>query len=157
MEDKKILLDLNYTLVSNQRDTRMIRPFSTRLVYEDYRADLISAIKDNHVIMITARPDYQKNQSLENILRKTGWNPEEAYFNDLNLDPPSCKESILKRFVFPLYGNEGEQFFAVESNPKTRAMYARYGIHAEPYEIFIRRFPKLVKSKTGDTPSLFDI
>lgn len=157
MKDKKILLDLNYTLVSNQRDTRMIRPFSTRLAYEDYRGDLIAAIRENHVIMITARPDYQKAQSLENILRKTGWNPEEAYFNDLNLDPPSCKESILKRFVFPQYGTDGSQFFAVESNPKTRAMYARYGIKSEPYDVFIRRFPDLAKPKAGDTPSLFDL
>lgn len=157
MKVTKILLDLNFTLVSNQRDTRMIRPFSTRLAYEDYRADLIAAIKPNHVIMITARPEYQKAQSLENILRKTGWNPGEAYFNDLNLDPPTCKESILKRFVFPKYGDDGKQFFAVESNPKTRAMYAKYGIKAEPYEKFIQRFPELAKPKAGDTPSLFDL
>ncbi len=157
MKNKIILLDLNYTLVSNQRDTRMIRPFSARLAYEDYRADLIAAVQENCVIMITARPDYQKSQSLENIIRKTGWNPAEAYFNDLDLDPPSCKESILKRFVFPRHGMDGSQFFAIESNPKTRAMYARYGIHAEPYDVFIQRFPDLAKPKAGDSPSLFDL
>ena len=34
------LLDLNYTLVGNQADTRMLRPFSRRMEAEEYRADL---------------------------------------------------------------------------------------------------------------------
>lgn len=143
MKERIILLDLNYTLVANQLQTRMIRPFSARLKAENYRKDLIESIKDNRVIIITARPSYQSAQSLENILNKTGWRPMEAYFNDLNLDPPSIKESILKRFVFPKYGNDGNTYFAVESNPRTRAMYARYGIAAEPYEKYIQRFPEI--------------
>ncbi|MFR3484663.1 MAG: hypothetical protein ACLTXL_14910 [Clostridia bacterium] len=40
------LLDLNYTLVGNQADTRMLRPFSRRMEAEEYRADLIGAIRD---------------------------------------------------------------------------------------------------------------
>ena len=156
MEDKIILLDLNYTLVSNQRDTRTIRPFSARLAYEEYRADLIKAIGENYVILITARPSYQGDQTLENVERKTGWMPGEAYFNDLNYDPPRIKESILQRFVFPRHGMEGSKYFAVESNPKTRAMYAKYGIKAEPYDVFIKRFPKLAPVPQDQTPSLFD-
>lgn len=93
---------------------------------------------------------------MENILRKTDLRPEEAYFNDLNLDPPSIKESILKRFVFPKYGNDGKQFFAVESNPRTRAMYARYGIPAEPYDRFIQRFPDIAKD-TGKSPVQYSL
>lgn len=156
MKEKIILLDLNYTLVANQRQTRMIRPFSTRLKAEEYRKDLIEVIKDNRVVIITARPSYQGSQTMENILRKTDLRPEEAYFNDLNLDPPSIKESILKRFVFPKYGNDGKQFFAVESNPRTRAMYARYGIPAEPYDRFIQRFPDIAKD-TGKSPVQYSL
>ena len=156
MKEKIILLDLNYTLVANQRQTRMIRPFSARLKAEEYRKDLIEVIKDNRVVIITARPSYQGSQTMENILRKTDWRPEEAYFNDLNLDPPSIKESILKRFVFPKYGNDGKQFFAVESNPRTRAMYARYGIPAEPYDRFIQRFPDIAKD-TGKGPVQYNL
>lgn len=156
MEDKIILLDLNYTLVSNQLDTRTIRPFSARLLQEQYRPELIKAISGNRVILITARPAYQGRQTNENILQKTGWNPDESFYNDLNLDPPSIKESILQRFVFPKYGADGSKFFAVESNPKTRAMYARYGIKAEPYDIFIKRFPELNPKKGFEHPSLFD-
>lgn len=154
MEDRIILLDLNYTLVSNQMQTRMIRPFAARLRSEEYRKDLIEAIRKNHVIIITARPSFQGNQSLENIKAKTGWQPMEAYFNDLNLDPPSIKESILQRFVFPKYGTAGEQYFAVESNPKTRAMYYRHGIPAEPYDKFIKRFPDIERTKTNDPAQL---
>ena len=156
MKEKIILLDLNYTLVANQRQTRMVRPFSARLKAEEYRKDLIEVIKDNRVVIITARPSYQGSQTMENILRKTDLRPEEAYFNDLNLDPPSIKESILKRFVFPKYGNDGKQFFAVESNPRTRAMYARYGIPAEPYDRFIQRFPDIAKD-TGKSPVQYSL
>ena len=154
MEDRIILLDLNYTLVSNQMQTRMIRPFTARLKSEEYRKDLVEAIKRNRVIIITARPSFQGAQSLENIKAKTGWQPLEAYFNDLNLDPPSIKESILQRFVFPKYGTDGKKYFAVESNPKTRAMYYRYGIPAEPYDKFIQRFPEIVQTMTNDPAQL---
>lgn len=154
MEDRIILLDLNYTLVSNQMQTRMIRPFTARLKSEEYRKDLVEAIKRNRVIIITARPSFQGGQSLENIKEKTGWQPLEAYFNDLNLDPPSIKESILQRFVFPKYGTDGKKYFAVESNPKTRAMYYRYGIPAEPYDKFIQRFPEIVRTMTNDPAQL---
>lgn len=138
--EKICLLDLNYTLVSNQMDTRMLRPFSRRMAAEEYRLDLLEAIKPDRVIIITARPDYQKAQTMENILRKTGWQPAEAYFNDINADPPHFKESALQRFVFPRHGTDGAQYYAVESNPKTRAMYARYGIKAMPYSEFIKAF-----------------
>lgn len=76
---------------------------------------------------------------MENIKRKTGWMPQEWYFNDLNADPPTIKESILRRFIFPKHGDTPEQFYAVESNPKTRAMYSRHGITAQPYDIFIKQ------------------
>lgn len=138
--EKICLLDLNYTLVKNQMDTRMLRPFTRRMESEEYRLDLIEAIRKDRVIIITARPAYQMRQTMENIRKKTGWAPAEAYFNDLDADPPTFKESALKRFVFPRHGSDGAQYYAVESNPKTRAMYARYGIAARPYSEFIKAF-----------------
>lgn len=136
---KKIcLLDLNYTLVGNQMDTRLLRPFARRMQAEEYRTDLIEAIRDDYVIIITARPDYQMQQTMENIRRKTGWQPQEWYFNDINAEPPAFKESALRRFVFPKHGPAPEKYYAVESNPKTRAMYARHGIQAKPYSEFMK-------------------
>jgi len=132
------LLDLNYTLVSNQKETRMLRPFSKRMEFEEYRNDLIDAVRDDYVIIVTARPDYQSKATMENVLKKTGWRPDEIYFNDIDAEPPVFKESALRRFIFPRHGMNPEQFYAVESNPKTRTMYARYGIAATPYEKFIK-------------------
>ncbi len=135
------LLDLNYTLVSNQAESRLLRPFSKRMEAEEYRLDLIAALKEHYVIIITARPAYQAAASLENLKNKTGWQPQEAYFNDIDAEPPAFKESALKRFVFPKHGEDSDKYYALESNPKTRAMYQKYGIFAEPYEVFIERHP----------------
>lgn len=154
------LLDLNYTLVSNQAQTRMLRPFSARMAGEEYRMDLIEAIKDDYVIIVTARPDYQRVQTMENVLRKTGWKPMEVYFNDINAQPPEFKKSALERFIFPKYGRDPGLFYAVESNPKTRTMYAAYGISAAPYEKFIKEVPGYVAKAPEPEPyqqmSLFD-
>ena len=152
MERKKIcLLDLNYTLVGNQAQTRMLRPFSARMAAEEYRMDLLEAIKHDYVIIITARPDYQERQTLENVFKKTGWKPDEWYFNDINAQPPVFKESALKRFVFPKHGTDASQYYAVESNPLTREMYSRYGIVAMPYD----RFIKGTKAETVKEPEPF--
>lgn len=135
------LLDLNYTLVGNQMETRHLRPFARRMEAEEYRRDLIDAVKEDYVIIVTARPDHQMHQTMENIRRKTGWQPDEWYFNDINGEPPAFKESALRRFIFPKHGPhmgpEGTFYYAVESNPRTRAMYARYEIQAAPYERFM--------------------
>lgn len=153
---KKIcLLDLNYTLVGTQATTRLLRPFSRRMDAEEYRADLIDAIRDDYVIIITARPAYQMRQTMENIKRKTGWQPAEWYFNDIDADPPTFKESALRRFVFPKHGQDGAIYYAVESNPKTRAMYGRYGIQAKPYDVFIKSLGKVPPEPECIQESLF--
>lgn len=138
MNKKICLLDLNYTLVKNQATTRTLRPFSRRMEAEEYRMDLLEAIKDDYVIIVTARPDHQARETLENIKRKTGWQPQEWYFNDINGEPPAFKESALQRFIFPKHGQDSSQYYAVESNPRTRQMYSKYGISAKPYDIFIK-------------------
>ena len=138
-EKRICLLDLNYTLVSNQMETRMLRPFSKRMEGEEYRMDLLEAIKDDYVIIITARPDYQMKETMANIYKKTGWKPDEVYFNDINGQPPVFKESALMRFIFPKHGTDSTQFYAVESNPKTRAMYAKFNIEANPYDTFMKK------------------
>lgn len=149
MEKRIILLDLNYTLVSNQQSTRLLRPFSLRMEKEEYRKDLLDAIQDNYVVIVTARPEYQKQNTLANIWKKMNWYPAESYFNDINAEPPAFKESALRRFIFPKHGSAGSQYLAIESNPKTRAMYARYGIKAVPYETFIKNYKKTKIEETS--------
>jgi hypothetical protein len=149
VEKRIILLDLNYTLVSNQQSTRLLRPFSLRMEKEEYRKDLLDAIQDNYVVIVTARPEYQKQNTLANIWKKMNWYPAESYFNDINAEPPAFKESALRRFIFPKHGSTGSQYLAIESNPKTRAMYARYGIEAVPYETFIKNYKKTKIEETS--------
>ena len=60
------LLDLNYTLVGNQADTRLLRPFTRRMAAEEYRADLIEAIRDDYVIIVAGRPDDRMRRPMEN-------------------------------------------------------------------------------------------
>lgn len=117
-KNKIILLDLNYTLVSNQQATRLLRPFSLRMEKEEYRKDLLDAIQDNYVVIVTARPEYQKHDTLANVWKKMNWYPAESYFNDINAEPPVFKESALRRFIFPKHGSVGSQYLAIESNPK---------------------------------------
>ena len=148
---KICLLDLNYTLVSNQKETKMLRPFSKRMLAEEYRLDLIEMVKDDYVIIITARPDKQMKETMENIKQKTGWQPQEMYFNDIDEEPPVFKESALKRFIFPKYGTNADQFYAVESNPRTRTMYKKYGIKAKPYDKFIEAPDIVRESSSKDT------
>ena len=133
------LLDLNYTLVSNQMETRCLRPFSKRMEAEEYRTELIEAIKNDYVIIVTARPSYQQKETMENIFRKTGWLPQEAYFNDINAAPEVFKRSALERFIFPRHSDDSSKYYAVESNPKTRAMYRKFDILAEPYNTFLEK------------------
>ena len=48
------------------------------------------------------------------------------------------ERGAFQRFIFPKHGEDGGLYYAVESNPRTRAMYAKFGIVALPYEVFIQ-------------------
>ena len=102
------LLDLNYTLVANspKRGDPPIRPFIRQIEQEEYRQWLIELLRPHPVILITARPNRYQEVTLARIKDKCGWEPMDAYFA------------------------EGSGYFGFESNPHTRAMYARCGINA---------------------------
>lgn len=145
-----ILLDLNYTLVSNSRENRFKRPFQNKIKNEEYQSWLVDLIRDEYVILITARPDYQKELSLENISRKlAGWKPHEAYFNELDQRPPSCKERILNEYIFPMLG-EDAPYFALESNPQTKRMYKKYNIPSVSV-VHDRQSEEFIKMALNDT------
>ena len=128
-----ILLDLNYTLVANsQKRGTTPPPMDVRLRTERYRQWLVELVRPHHVILITARPDRWRQQTLERIHQTTGWRPQEAFFAERGPGgPPGIKQRILMAQVFPRHGRDAG-FLAIESNPRTRAMYARHGILAVP-------------------------
>lgn len=152
MKNKKqiILLDLNYTLVSNSRENRYTRPYQKKIKNEEYRKWLIDLIRDEYVILITARPKYQKELSLENISRElAGWQPHESYFNELDQRPPSCKERILNEYIFPKHGKD-IHYFALESNPATKRMYRKHDIPSVSV-VYDKQSENFIKKALSDT------
>lgn len=121
-----VLLDLNYTLVEN--NLVKFSPFSRQIEQEQYRQWLVEAVENHYVILMTARPEKYKVQTLQRIMRVTGWQPQKAYFNDFGVPPPQIKQSVLERFVFEEHGSDGGLYLAIESNPRTSEMYKKFGI-----------------------------
>ena len=128
-----ILLDLNYTLIADQQVSRYVRPIELRVEQEQYRMDLVDALAGYRVFMLTARPERQKAATLAAIGRRIPQLVlERAYFNTHDEQPPDAKLRMMREFILP-DGIRPEACFAIESNPKTRAMYAVNGIKSAPY------------------------
>ena len=146
----KYLVDLNYTLVGNSPKwgEPRITPFSRQIEQETYRQWLVDFLKDKYAILITARPARYREQTLERILSQTGWQPQEAYFAEISAPPPEIKEHLLLNYIFPKHGRNGDDFFGIESNPKTREMYSYYGIDSLKVKDFFEfKFPRHSFSK----------
>ena len=136
--DTIALVDLNYTLVENSPKwgEPRITPFSRQIEQETYRQWVVDFLRDKYAILITARPIRYKEQTLARIFSQTNWQPQEAYFAEISATPPEIKEDLLLRYVFPKHGRNGEDYFGIESNPKTRAMYLCYNIESLRAEDF---------------------
>lgn len=136
--DTIALVDLNYTLVENSPKwgAPKIYPFIRQIEEETYCQWLVDFLRDKYAILITARPQKYREATLERIKLLTGWQPQEAYFAEISATPPEIKEDLLLRYIFPKHGRNGEDYFGIESNPKTRAMYLRYSIESLRAEDF---------------------
>ena len=154
-KDKIILLDLNYTLVSNSAKSRGGYP--NRIYTQKYEEDLINLIKDNYVILITARRERFKDETLAHIKELTGFIPDETYWNwddsiPPKLKPPEIKEHWMKTEVLPKHGKDMDKYLAIESNKDTRKMYNELDIEARPKQHFIKteseKMNKVYLSKT---------
>lgn len=124
-----IMLDLNYTLVANspKHGTTPDR-MEKRLANEQYRQWLVELVRPHTVVLITARPVTWMMKTLDRIEDQTGWRPQDACFAPNGWwNPPAIKEHLLKKDVFPVHG-EDARYIAIESNPRTREMYARFSI-----------------------------
>lgn len=132
-----ILLDLNFTLVSNSTETVNISDMRKRIEKEQYNLELLDALRGFFFILITARPQKWKLETLRDIRNKTGVMVNESYFNEQNLRPAECKKKILENYIFTRYGRPGmgeAHYFGIESNPQTRKMYSRFSIESEPFD-----------------------
>ena len=136
--DTIALVDLNYTLVENSPKwgAPKIYPFIRQIEQEAYRRWLVDFLRDKCAILITARPQKYREATLERIKLLTGWQPQEVYFAEISATPPEIKEDLLLRYIFPKHGRNGKDYFGIESNPKTRAMYLCYNIESLRAEDF---------------------
>ena len=136
--DTIALVDLNYTLVENSPKwgAPKIYPFIRQIEQEAYRQWLVDFLRDKYAILITARPQKYREATLERIKLLSAWQPQEAYFAEISATPPEIKEDLLLSYIFPKHGRNGEDYFGIESNPKTRAMYLRYSIESLRAEDF---------------------
>lgn len=136
--DTIALVDLNYTLVENSPKwgAPKIYPFIRQIEQETYRRWLVDFLRDKCAILITARPQKYREATLERIKLLTGWQPQEVYFAEISATPPEIKEDLLLRYIFPKHGRNGKDYFGIESNPKTRAMYLCYNIESLRAEDF---------------------
>lgn len=124
-----ILLDLNYTLVSNSpAHGSAPERMEKRLLDEQYRQWLVELVRPYSVILMTARPETWTIKTLDRIETQTGWRPQHACFAPIGWwNPPAIKQHFLLNIVFPLHG-ERARYIAIESNPRSREMYARHEI-----------------------------
>lgn len=136
--DTIALVDLNYTLVENSPKwgAPKIYPFIRQIEQETYRQWLVDFLRDKYAILITARPQKYREATLERIKLLSAWQPQEVYFAEISATPPEIKEDLLLRYIFPKHSRNGEDYFGIESNPKTRAMYLCYNIESLRAEDF---------------------
>jgi len=134
-KDKIILLDLNYTLIANSKEIWNY-PLEKKIKSQKYETELIELIKDNYVILITASPYKRSHKILRDIKEKTGFEPDESYWN-FGGQPPQIKKYWMENEVIPQHGEDTDKYLAIESNPATRRMYKKLGIEARPKSDFI--------------------
>lgn len=134
-KDRIILLDLNYTLISNSWSIRFEK-LPGKINKRKYEHELVELIKDNYVILITASPYYTSFDSLKHIEENTDLKIAESYWN-FNRSPPKLKRYWLEKAVLPTHGDDPSKYLAIESNNDTREMYAEFGIEARPKSDFI--------------------
>ena len=137
-KDKIILLDLNYTLISNSWPIRYDE-YPDKIFNRQYEQELVNKIKKNYIILITASPYETSFDSIKHIEENTDLKIAESYWNFGNTNPPDLKEYWLEKAVLPTHGDDSSKYLAIESNEDTRDMYARYGIEARPKWDFIEK------------------
>lgn len=134
-KDKIILLDLNYTLISNSWKIRFDK-LPQKIYNRQYEHELVELIKDNYVILITASPYETSFDSLKHIEENTELKIDESYWN-FEKRPPELKKYWMETAVLPTHGYDTDKYLAIESNEDTRAMYHKLGIEARPKGDFI--------------------
>lgn len=141
-----VLLDLNFTLAKVLYNDK--RPLSIRIPQETYRAWIPKLLARNEatVVITTARPESAQEATLARIAEELDWTPDDAFFSQKPDGMPHHKKQDNLRRIVEKYGepNTDDLWFGLESNPRTRAMYADYGIDSKPVprDSYWRKLPE---------------
>lgn len=128
-----ILMDLNVALSSNFKDMRKYSFETFVKEVEEYRDWMVDLLRSEYVILITARNIKWGVHTLDRIHKLTNWVPNEALFNDTGIsgsEAPLIKKTQFIEKVVPRHGDYLGKYYAIESNPRTREMYASIGVQA---------------------------
>ena len=93
---------------------------------------MVDLLRPEYVILITARDKKWAQPTLKRIWDTTKWSPNHAMFNDTGIsgsEAPLVKKKQVLEKVFPQYGDNPAQYFAIESNMRTREMYTGLGVN----------------------------
>lgn len=133
-----VLLDLNYTFVANSAEQwadKSKRPYRDKIAEETYRTWLLPlfAAARADVQLITVRPAWFEKDTLRRIRGYCdGWLPDGHHFRtDRDATAPAHKRAVLIERIFPAFGAPGDpavRYLALESNPRTTAMYHGEGV-----------------------------
>ena len=122
-------------VANSELKKRSRAPYTDKILQETYRLELIELIKGHAVLLCTVRKEMYRDITLRTIAQKcNGWQPHEAYFNSIDTwHGDIVKAEYLEKLIFPKHGTPDEQkYYAIESATRTRGMYKRYDIPADP-------------------------
>lgn len=131
--DRIILMDLNVALSANFGDMKRHSMENFVKDVEEYRPWMIDLLRNEYVILITARNIKWGVPTLTRIWKTQKWLPNEAVFNDTEIDgsnAPLIKKTQFLGKIAPRHGENKAIYYAIESNPRTREMYSALGIQA---------------------------
>lgn len=130
--ERIVLMDLNVALSSNFKEMRKHNFETFVKEVEEYRSWMVDLLRPEYVILITARDQKWARPTLKRIWDTQRWSPNHAMFNDTGIsgsEAPLVKKKQVLDKVFPTYGDNAKQYFAIESNIRTREMYTSLGIN----------------------------
>ena len=131
---KIILCDLNATLSRNFRDVFAaagpLRMARTILEVEQYRPELVEWLSEAgrhgwETHLFTVRDARWAETTLESIRSKTGWQPDNWWFNDTQIpgkEAARVKEALFDRVLVECASSG---LYGLESNDAVRRMYRR--------------------------------
>lgn len=133
MTKRTVLLDLNYTLaICDFNDKRSL---AQRIPTEEYRTwipELLVA-EGAFVILTTARPTRWEAQTLARIADQCdGWQPDEVEFSTSGSTMPHIAKTHNLERIIARHGQPDHTWLGLESNPRTRTVYAKYGFESLP-------------------------